>query len=193
MASVLALPSRSGSSVVADESLAWGEVVVTVHKQMRSLVGPTRDLEDLTQVALEQVARAADGFEGRARFSTFTYRICAHVAHNHWRSWRRWLARFEPWGAGHEDDPALVDKTAAPPERLVLAERRRRVHAALERLSPTKRLTLTLVDLEELTVAEAAEILECGEPTVRSRLAVARRELYERLRRDPLFSKEGSR
>jgi len=181
---VLAGASREGDVV------PWDEVVVTVHRQMRSLVGPTRELEDLTQAALEQVARSIEGFEGRSRLSTFTYRVCTHVALNHWRSWRRWLARFEAWGDRSLDDAALVDRQASVPERLVLAERRRRLHVALASLSPVKRATLTLVDLEALPVSEVATILECPEPTVRSRLATARRELYERLRHDPLFARE---
>jgi RNA polymerase sigma-70 factor (ECF subfamily) len=188
MASAVASGAVATSGETEPASIAWDEVVGVVHGQMRSLVGPTRDLEDLTQTALEQVARSIDRFEGRARLATFTYRICTHVALNHWRSWRRWLARFEAWGERTSDDAMLEDLAASIPERLALLERRRRLHAALRTLSPLKRLTLTLVDLEELPVARVAEILECPEPTVRSRLATARRELYERLRRDPLFS-----
>jgi len=194
VASVLTLaPQTACASARGAESIEWPDVVATVHKQMRSLVGPTRDLEDLTQIALEQVSRSIDRFEGRARLSTFMYRVCVNVAHNHWRSWRRWLARVETWGDRSYDDPSALDPGASPSEDLLALERRRRLHAALETLSPVKRLTLTLVDLEELSVADAAEILECGEPTVRSRLAVARRELYERLCRDPLFSKKEER
>jgi RNA polymerase sigma-70 factor (ECF subfamily) len=154
---------------------------------MRSIVGPTPTLEDLTQSALEQIARSIDNFEGRSKLTTFTYRVCCNIAKNHWRSWRRWVARFEAWGERTDDDAILADPSAAMPERLVLAERRKRLHAALATLTADKRIALTLVDLEELPVARVAEILECPEPTVRSRLATARRELYERLRRDPLF------
>jgi RNA polymerase sigma-70 factor (ECF subfamily) len=182
---------RSESTAVPDtgDVVAWDDVVTTVHGQMRSIVGPTRDLEDLTQTALEHVARSIEGFAGRARLSTFTYRICAHVALNHWRSWKQWVARFEVWGERSLDDATLRDPGDLAPERLEESERRRHLHAALEKLSPLKRVTLTLVDLEELPVRRAAEILECGEPTVRSRLAAARRELYLRLKRDPLFTR----
>ena len=71
------------------------------------------------------------------------------------------------------------------------AERRQRLQLALSKLSPVKRLALTLVDLEELPVSQVAEILGCSEPTVRSRIASARRDLYQCLRRDPLFACDG--
>jgi RNA polymerase sigma-70 factor (ECF subfamily) len=181
------------------DGIPWDEVVTTVHRQMRSLVGPTPELEDLAQAALEKVARAVDGFEGRAELSTFTYRVCVRVACNHWRSWRRWLARFEAWGERSLDHvPARDGRDGEDASvRLVEVERRRRLFAALARLSPPKRVVLTLADLDELPVAQVATILECPTPTVRSRLAAARRELYEILRRDPLFTtdsrKEGAR
>jgi RNA polymerase sigma factor (sigma-70 family) len=193
VAGLVAAGSEAVAVPDAGEAVAWDDVVTTVHRQMRSLVGPTRDLEDLTQIALERVARGIEGFEGRARLSTFTYRICTRVALNHWRSWKRWVERFEMWGERPHDDATFRDMGALAPERLAENERRRHLHAALEKLSAMKRLTLTLVDLEELSVCRVAEILECGEPTVRSRLAVARRELYLRLKRDPLFASEESR
>jgi DNA-directed RNA polymerase specialized sigma24 family protein len=73
----------------------WPDVVRTVRQQMRSLVGAHRDLDDLTQVALERLLRGISGFDGRSELSTFTYRICLRVAMNQWRGWRRWLRRFE--------------------------------------------------------------------------------------------------
>jgi RNA polymerase sigma-70 factor (ECF subfamily) len=177
---------------VGADAVPWDEVVTTVHRQMRSLVGPTPELEDLAQVALEKVARGLEGFEGRSELATFTYRVSVRVACNHWRSWRRWLARFEAWGERSFEQVPSTDEGDVP-ERLVEIERRRRLHAALARLSPKKRVVLTLVDLDEVPVADVALILECPAPTVRSRLAVARRELYEILRKDPFFTKEGAR
>jgi RNA polymerase sigma-70 factor (ECF subfamily) len=156
---------------------------------MRSVVGSTSELDDLVQSALEQVVKSSSRFEGRARLSTFTYRICVHVALNHWRFWRRCLRRFN----GSDDatrDALRMEDMASVPERLEEAERWRRLHAALDRLSPIKRIVVTLADLEELPASRIAEILECPEPTVRSRLAQARRDLYEALRGDPLFGEE---
>lgn len=191
MASVLAPAALSIASEGAP-AIPWEQVVATVHQQMRSLLGPTPELEDLTQAALEQLVKSAGRFEGRAQLSTFTYRICAHVALNHWRSWKRWLRRFERPSPEEVAGLDHADDRAGAPERLVEAERSRRLYAALDRLSPTMRLVLTLSDLEEVPASRVAEILDCPEPTVRSRLRKARQELHDTLRRDPFFAEERS-
>src|SRR5262245_35943582 len=135
--------------------VAWPEIVRTVHAYMRSIVGPSRDLEDLTQAALEQVVRGLPRFEGRSQLSTFTYRICAHVAMNHWRWWRRWLRRFRLGTDGAPEEPTLE---VEPPEAALERERARRLHRALDRLAPHKRLVITLADFEGLAASRIAEI-----------------------------------
>jgi RNA polymerase sigma-70 factor (ECF subfamily) len=178
------------SGLVAAE-VSWDEVVRSVSLQMRTLVGPIAELEDLTQTALEQVLRAIDRFEGRAELSTFTYRVAANVALKHFRSWRRFFRRFEiGHGPESEDAPSPL---VAPDDAMIERERTRRLYRALDRLEPVKRLTLTLADLEELPASQIARILEVPEPTVRSHLRVARQKLFAILARDPLFAPEVAR
>jgi RNA polymerase sigma-70 factor (ECF subfamily) len=177
-----AAPARAATA-----SVTWPEVVHLVTRQMESIVGPSSDREDLTQSALEHVVRALERFEGRAELSTFTYRVCARVALNHWRGFRRWLRRFQlGMDASHEEIPDGRDVSALALER----ERARALHAALERMDPMRRLVVTLSDLEDLPGARIAEILECPEATVRSRLRRGRGELYALLAKDPLFCDE---
>ncbi len=165
----------------------WPELVALVRAQVRSLVGPSRDAEDLTQAALEQIVRSIDRFEGRCELSTYTYRIASRVVMNHWRSLRRYLKRFV-LGADDVPEPH-VDADADP---TVLAERQRaaRLHHHLDKLSAEHRLVVVLADLEELPASRIAEIVDCPEPTVRSRLKRARAELARRLGRDPIFAAE---
>jgi RNA polymerase sigma-70 factor (ECF subfamily) len=171
-----ALPAQAEATAIA-----WPEVVRLVRRQMRSFVGPGRDLEDLTQTALERIYRSADRFEGRADFSTYTYRVCSRVAINHWRWYKRWLRSFEratdstpePEAPGANTDDAAIER-----------QELERLERALDRLAPMKRAVLTLCELEELPASRAAEILECPEPTVRSRLRQARIDLATILRED---------
>ncbi len=165
--------------------VAWPQLVTTVHRQMRSLVGPGhRDVEDLTQAALERVLKALPRFEGRAELATFSYRVCVHVAMDHWRGWRRWARRFQFWTDGDGDQAAPGDTGQTSLE----LERAQRLHRHLERLSPRKRVVITLCYFEDLPASQAAEILEIPEPTVRSRLRAARLELTALLKEDPLFA-----
>jgi len=166
----------------------WPEVVATVRAQMRSFVGATSELEDLTQAALERVVRSLDRFERRSTLATYSYRICARVAMNHWRGWRRWLRRFAPDIDALDEGHRSTDES---PAALTLErERARRLHAALDRVGAKKRAVLTLVDLEGLEVARVAEILDCPAPTVRSRLRAARNDLVAILGHDPCFAAE---
>jgi RNA polymerase sigma-70 factor (ECF subfamily) len=187
MARVVTAVVRSDAAAteaVVAEELDWAELVATVHRQMRSVVGTSKDLEDLTQTALEQVLRSIDRYEGRARLSTYTYRICVHVALHHWRWWRRWLRRFD---LGIDDDPRV---TGDAHDAHAATERTKRLHRALGKLEPARRLAVTLVDLEGLTAAEVAEITESPEGTVRTRLRQGRLELSAALRKDPYFQGE---
>ncbi len=171
-----------------EQTGTWPELIDLVRAQVRSLVGPTRDVEDLTQATLEQVVRSLDSFEGRSALSTFTYRIASRVVMNHWRSLRRYFRRFV-LGLDELPEP----DAGSTPDPVVLAERQRavRLHQHLDRLSADHRIVVVLADLEEMPAARIAEILECPEPTVRSRLKRARAELTRRLLSDPFFADEG--
>jgi RNA polymerase sigma-70 factor, ECF subfamily len=160
--------------------LAWPEVVALVRRQMRTFVGGSRDLDDLTQSALERIYRSADHFEGRSEFATYTYRVCSRVALNHWRWYKRWLRRFES-----RDEPPERASDIETEAVLLERERRVRLECALDRLAPMKRAVLTLCELEELPASQVAEILGCPEATVRSRLRQARIELARHLQETP--------
>jgi RNA polymerase sigma-70 factor, ECF subfamily len=162
----------------------WPELVATVRAQVRSLVGPTRDLEDLTQATLEQVVRSIDRFEGRSELSTFTYRIASHVVMNHWRSLKRYFRRFV---LGIEDVPEPELPGEGDTSKLIERQRAARLHHHLDRLSADHRIVVVLSDLEDLPASRIAEILGCPEPTVRSRLKRARADLVRRLSADPVF------
>jgi RNA polymerase sigma-70 factor (ECF subfamily) len=164
---------------------SWPELVVLVRAQVRSLVGATRDLEDLTQATLEQVVRALPRFEGRCELSTFTYSIASRIVMNHWRSISRYLRRFV---LGIDDIPEPADPTATDPSTFADRERVARLHHHLEGLPADQRLVVVLFDLEELPASRIAEIVDCPEPTVRSRLKRGRAALAKKLIRDPLFA-----
>jgi RNA polymerase sigma-70 factor (ECF subfamily) len=168
------------------EEIAWSELVALVRRNMRAFVGASPELEDLTQTALEQIVRSAHRFEGRADFRTFSYRICAHVAADHWRWWRRWLRRFAFEAKEAVEPVAPGDASEQEDER----RRARRLHALLDRLDADKRLVITLADLEGMPASRIAEILEIPEPTVRSRLRQARIALAARVQKDPFFRDE---
>jgi RNA polymerase sigma-70 factor, ECF subfamily len=177
--------TASEEGVVASPRPSWPELVSLVRAQVRSFVGPSAELEDLTQNALEQVLHAIDGFEGRSELSTFTYRIASRVVMNHWRSLRRYLKRFV---LAFEDAPEPEAGRAGDPMLFVERQRAARLHHHLERLPADQRMVIVLADLEDLPASRIALIVDCPEPTVRSRLRRGRADLARRLARDPLFA-----
>jgi RNA polymerase sigma-70 factor, ECF subfamily len=181
------LVGRLEASVVADQGavddVCWSEIVATVHRQMRSIAGPTAALEDLTQVALEQVVRSLPRFRAESELTTFTYKVCVHVALNHWKWFRRWLRKFTV------DETADVPSLESHPDEMTIElQRARRLHACLDQLAPERRVVVTLADLEELPASRIAEIMGCPEATVRSRLQRGRRDLASLLTADPVFT-----
>ena len=106
---------------------------------------------------------------------------------------RRFLrVPFHSAGSDDGDADAGLDRILAadghkPDEAVESAERRAAVRAALDRLSPHLRTAVVLVDLEDLSVKEAAAVLRVPARTVESRLYHARRYLRERLARSRLF------
>ncbi len=107
---------------------------------------------------------------------------------NHWRWWKRWLRRFE---LGGDHDADAMAPVASASDAAHEKETTRRLHGALDKLAPKKRLVLVLCDLDELSASRVAEIVGCGEPTVRSRLRQARLDLAELLSKDAHFCDGG--
>src|SRR5439155_9619642 len=71
----------------------------------------------------------------------------------------------------------LVDANSDPLSRLVRSELRDRVRRAIDQLPPTYREILVLRHLEQLSTAEAAEVLAIGQSAAKMRHARAVEQL----------------
>jgi RNA polymerase sigma-70 factor (ECF subfamily) len=141
---------------------------------LRKLGVGDRDLEDATQEVFLQVHKYLPRFRREAELSTWLYRLCITQA----RRVRRRVRMTE----------ALLRVLAiAPGESLVssasLSEEtaRRRIEAALSRLSETERSVFVLYEMEGLPGKRIAEIVECPEATVFRRLHYARQTFRQAL------------
>lgn len=173
--------ARPEASTASSLPLSEREVMQLVHRQMFTLAGPGPDLDDLIQSALEQLLSAK--FEGRSSFKTFSHAVCFRVWHKHLRSRYRFFARFFTSDTLFEVADDQMSAEASLEER----ERTARLYAALDRITPKRRAVLTLADLSGLSTAEIATVVGASEPTVRSRLRDARRQLEGLLKDDPYF------
>ena len=142
-----------------------------VHAVCRRIVIDRHAAEDATQAAMIAVVRALPGFDGRAKFSTWLYRIATNAAIDEVRRIRR-----RPLPVDHtEVAPAPVDdRTEWVTERLAF-------ETALGSVSEEYRPALVLRHVAELDYAEIAEVLGLPVGTVRSRLARGRSQLVQAL------------
>ena len=148
---------------------------------VRSVLGPSDEIEDVVQLVFIEVHRSLARFEGRAKLSTWVYRIAVNVALQHIRrkKRRRWLMLGV---TGNE-----VEREAGvgrPELRLEDRQLLERVYAAADKLSEKKRVVWVLHELQGLSPDEISDIVEVPMNTVRSRLLAARKEVKARLERD---------
>jgi RNA polymerase sigma-70 factor (ECF subfamily) len=138
--------------------------------------------EDILQETFVNAYRAIDRFEGRSHISTWLYRI----AHN------AVLMRLRkeqgiPDIQSLEDDLDLDTLSAAgqwddaPERRLLQSELLQKMDEALADLNEGLRIVFVLRDIDGLSTAETAEVLDLSETAVKSRLHRARLTLRKQL------------
>lgn len=131
------------------------------------LTGTRADAEDLCQDICAALPAKLVLFDGRARVTTWLYRVSVNAAHDR----RRKMATHDKYAEGWGDWE--IARQAAIAEE---AERRDWLTDAMARLGDDLRDTLALV-LDDLTHAEAGEVLGVSEGTISWRLSEARKKL----------------
>lgn len=116
--------------------------------------------QDVTQEVFLNVLENAGRFDSaKGTVRAWLFGCARHVTLDRLRLERRWT----------DDMPADVG-TLDSDERLLADQRVERLHAAIARLPVEYREALVLFELQELTYAETATVLDCPIGTVRSRL-----------------------
>ena len=139
------------------------------------------EAEDLAQVVFIRAhKKLIDGAELRHP-SAWLRGIAVRVVAEH-RRWAR-LRRLKRWLVRSTSE-AQSAPPPTPEQHAQGAETTARVRRVLERLSPKRASALVLLDIEELSLDEAAEILGVPVNTVRSRRRLAR-EAFRRLWEGP--------
>jgi RNA polymerase sigma-70 factor (ECF subfamily) len=149
------------------------------------MVGNEDDASDLAQETFVRVFRARASFRTGEKFSTWLFTIAANLARNHFR-WRSRHPNVSLETEAGESEQTLGSRLPAtdpaPNEQALAAERVAAVRTAVSKLPEDLREAVVLCEWEELSVAEAAAILETTSKAVESRLYRARQILRERLK-----------
>ena len=144
----------------------------------RRLTGTDTDALDATQEAMIAIVKGIAKFDGRAAFTTWSYRVATNACLDELRRRGRradaGLPAFE-----HADDTYVGGRHPRDPGETVSA--RIDVDEALADLPDEFKAPVVLRDIAGLNYAEIADILDLPPGAVRSRIARGRGRLADRL------------
>ena len=139
-----------------------------------SILRDAEEARDLSQEAFIRLWTVAGSFRGRARFSTWFYRLLVNLCLDHRRRHRWWHQVFTREERVADDTPSALDQQPAPASDPTDAIGRDRqiadVWEAAARLSRQQRAVLVLHVQEGLAMSEVASVLGCAEATARVHL-----------------------
>jgi RNA polymerase sigma-70 factor, ECF subfamily len=161
------------------EPAAFADLIAAFERPLRyylvKMLGDEDRAYDVLQEVWLKVVRTIRQLVEPAALRVWLYRLAHGLAVDHIRRQRvRQIAeqeRMAPSDAS-EADPQFTSFDAQA------------IHRALDELPPTQREPLVLFFLEDLSLADIAEILRCPVGTVKSRLHYAKRALHDLLVRE---------
>jgi RNA polymerase sigma factor RpoE len=167
-----------------EEVSAYDELVrryqERIYATLYHMTSNHEDANDLTQDAFIKAYRAIKSFKGDSSFYTWVYRIAVNKTINFLkqRKNRVHLSLNDlDFNTEHNPDLVALISEKTPRRDLNLAELQEKLNAAMQKLSETHRLVVTLHDVQGLSHEEIGKIMDCNIGTVRSRLFYARQQL----------------
>jgi RNA polymerase sigma-70 factor, ECF subfamily len=138
------------------------------------LVGNLDRAEELVQEAMLRASRRWQSFRGEAKFTTWLFQIVINVFRDQLR--KRRVAESD------EVPNELIDDAAVDPSDVLTGtELGELVARYVSNLPPRQREVLVLVAYEQMTPAQAADVLDISEQNARTSLYLARQALKKRL------------
>jgi len=161
-------------ATLAGDREAYGRLVArhqdAIARRMWRFTRDRRQLEELVEDVFVEAYLSLSGFRAEAPLGHWLSRIATRVGYRFWKRRRREAARALPlqdWD-GPADDAG---------DDLEAREAAERLHGLLARLPPRDRLVLTLLYVEGLSVADAAEHAGWSRTMVKVQAHRARKKL----------------
>ncbi len=157
-----------------------------VHNLAMRLTRNSEDAEEVLQDVFITVYRKIDGFEGKAKFSSWLYRITVNAAFMKLRKRKQDQTISLDDMLPHLHNKAVAQHQAFGARSDTMAmnnEIRDALESAVSRLPDDYRAVFVLRDIDGLSNKEVGEILGLSIPAVKSRLHRSRLMLRRRLRR----------
>ena len=151
---------------------------IPVKRFIFRMVGNTAEAEDLAQEVFVRIFLKRHTYRTGSKFSSWMFAIAANQAKNRLRWWkRRPTLSLNAW---IEEGGDVEDETIGPAMRALGSDQDERVAAvqkAVSDLPLDQRTAIVLLEYEEKSMAEIAEIVGCSAKAVENRLYRARTAL----------------
>jgi RNA polymerase sigma-70 factor (ECF subfamily) len=152
---------------------------MAVYRTALAITGDRQTAEEILQEAFLRVFKHINTAREGVSLSPWLYRIAVNLAYD-------WVGQRRRRQVTLDDIiEQLIMPVAAPPDQTVeRQELLSLIHEAIDKLEVRQRVTLVLFYLQDFSLAEIAEIMECPVGTVKSRLHYARQNLRRELLAD---------
>ncbi|MBN2713937.1 MAG: sigma-70 family RNA polymerase sigma factor [Planctomycetes bacterium] len=170
-----------------DES-AFSELVDLIGGQLYGFIcrflSDRHTAEDVFQIVLVKIARNASGFDGRASFATWSYRIARNACLDQLRKRKRdrttgAIPAEEEGSASPMDN--IPSGTPDPSDAITREELGARINSAVETLPDEQKEVFLLKENGGLTFDEIGQLIGCGKETAKSRMRYALQKLQAAL------------
>lgn len=155
-----------------------------IYRLALRMLNNSQDAEDILQETFIKAYRHIKGFDGRAKISTWLYRIATNEALMFLRRRQPHLVSIEDPFENDESEVEplhIVDWCCIPEDELMSSEARAHLDEAVEKLPYSLRIVFIFREIEGLSTKETADILELSETAVKTRLSRARLRLRDEL------------
>jgi RNA polymerase sigma-70 factor (ECF subfamily) len=171
-------PARTGGENVlvnrakAGDRLAFAQLLDAhydfIFRTACKWTGKKSDAEDIAQEVCIKLATAIQSFDGRSAFTSWLYRVTINMVRDMQRSSSRRDRNIDSFTLVHpDDDPGEQEEATTA----------RELWTAVSELPEKQREAIMLVYAEDMSHAEAAEIMGCKEATVSWHIHEAKKTL----------------
>lgn len=168
------LQAQSGDLQALDSLLR--SVQASVFQYLTAIIGDASIAEDVLQESLIRACEKLKWLREPTAFRPWLFRIATRQAYRHHRMRSR-----RPESSSEVDVSHCEDGRPSPSENLEREEVNLLLSQSLDHVSPASRSVLSLHYLQELSLQEAADVLEVSLGTVKSRLAYGLLQLRKQL------------
>jgi RNA polymerase sigma-70 factor (ECF subfamily) len=142
------------------------------------------DAADLTQETFVKAFRSISKFKRKSSFFTWIYRIGVNLTLTFLKKKRsKYFFSFDQFfgNTSNSDSQLFLSKENSSVKNTLLNELHEKLNEALSKLSDKHRTIVVLFEIDGISHKEIAEIMNCTEGTVRSRLHYAKLQLQSLL------------